>query len=145
MYIARGAVFVVPFGEIQFLPRLLREEPKPHPVLVVSTDDVCRSDSWKYVSVVPISTAAKWKTEYCVEAHVPTYKKRHREQRQGAEPSSASLDSWPLTQKSWIRTSHVQPMEKSVLTDERHRGELPPLLIEEVESALYEFLGFPPA
>lgn len=122
MYLRRGAVYSLPPEVVRWLPRLRQPTSEPHPVVVYSCSHVADADAWKYVWVMPISTSPTFATDFCVRV-------------------TAANSGGALSKDSWIRTSLLQPIEKRVLARERHKGFLPPVILQEVDEAVAMFAG----
>lgn len=115
----KGQVWLVPDRHLHLPPDVKRKQVhESRPFLILSGDATNQDSEFPIVLGCPISTSARFATEFCVKL--------------GASEAN-------LPKKSWVRVVAIQPL------DVTHLGELSGSLtserVAEVEAALFQYMG----
>jgi mRNA-degrading endonuclease toxin of MazEF toxin-antitoxin module len=113
-----GGVYLVPDPDLKMPPDAQRQIKRTRPVVVLSGPDPNQDRGWPGVLVVPTSTSPNFVTPYCVEI---------------AEGDGN------VTQQTWARIPHVQPILKEALG--QHWGILRPATLELIQARLMAYMG----
>jgi mRNA-degrading endonuclease toxin of MazEF toxin-antitoxin module len=116
-----GGVYYVADKTLTLPPNDERQYHDRRTVVVISGEETNRDTLWRPVLVVPTSSQTTYKTKYCV---------------------TLNHGMGNVQKKCWIRTSAVQPILKTELSD--HLGVIPPEKLAELQARLFEYMGLVP-